>query len=120
MFINWTLGLLYILGGTHAMNFEKICIASHLPFPGKVSFVPVQLHLGRILVCIRELKEQQRLRQRKLHLKTNIWANMTILRLFLLACACIVGKARYKWTGRSAVEVNLENQRCTVECSRCR
>ena len=60
MVIYWTLGLLYILGGTHAMNFEKICIASHLPFPAKVSFVPVQLHLGRILVCIRELEEQQR------------------------------------------------------------
>ena len=32
----------------------------------------------------------------------------------------IVDRARCKWTGRSAIEVNIENERFTVVCSRCR
>ena len=32
----------------------------------------------------------------------------------------IVDRARCKWTGRRAVEVNTENKRFTVVCSRCR
>ena len=37
---------------------------------------------------------------------------------FLLA-SFIVDMARFKWTGISAVEVNIENERITVACSRC-
>ena len=29
-------------------------------------------------------------------------------------------KLRYRWTGRSIVELNIENERFTVVCSRCR
>ena len=32
----------------------------------------------------------------------------------------IVDRSRCKWTGRSAVEVNIENERFAVVCSRCR
>ena len=32
----------------------------------------------------------------------------------------IVDRARCKWTARSAVELNIENERCAVMCSRCR
>jgi len=39
-------------------------------------------------------------------------------RLFLLALY-IVDKARYGWTGGSAVDVNIENERLTVVRSRC-
>ena len=38
---------------------------------------------------------------------------------FFLA-AFIVDKARCKWTDRRAVEVNIENERFTVACSRFR
>ena len=38
---------------------------------------------------------------------------------FFLA-SFIVDRARCKWTGRSAVEQNIENERFTVVCSRCR
>ena len=38
---------------------------------------------------------------------------------FLLA-SFIVDRARCKWSGRGAVEVNVENERFTVVCSRCR
>ena len=31
----------------------------------------------------------------------------------------MVDRARCKWTGRSAVEVNIQNERFTVVCSRC-
>ena len=38
----------------------------------------------------------------------------------LLRRTFIVDRARCKWTARSAVEVNIENERFTVVCSRCR
>ena len=38
---------------------------------------------------------------------------------FLFLASFIVDMARFKWTGRSAVEVNIENKRITVVCSRC-
>ena len=31
----------------------------------------------------------------------------------------IVDGARFKWTGRSVVEVNVDDERFTVVCSRC-
>ena len=33
---------------------------------------------------------------------------------------CLSSRERRKWIGRSAVEVNRENERFTVLCSRCR
>ena len=45
---------------------------------------------------------------------------MTILWLLVLPRTFIVDTARCKWTDRSAIEVNLENERFTVICSRCR
>ena len=38
---------------------------------------------------------------------------------FFLA-SFIVELTRCKWTGRSTVQENEENERCTVVCSRCR
>ena len=37
---------------------------------------------------------------------------------FLLECY-LVGKLRCKWTDMSAIEVNAENERIIVMCSRC-
>ena len=37
--------------------------------------------------------------------------------IFFLA-SFVVDRARCKWTGRSAAEVNIENERFTVVCSR--
>ena len=31
----------------------------------------------------------------------------------------VVDRARFKWTGRSVFEVNVDNERFTVVCSRC-
>ena len=43
----------------------------------------------------------------------------TILRLLLLPrIPFIIDRARCKWTGRSAVEVNIENERFAVVYSR--
>ena len=45
----------------------------------------------------------------------------TILRLLLLPrIPFIIDSARCKWTGRSTVEVNIENERFTVVYSRYR
>ena len=38
----------------------------------------------------------------------------------LLRRTFIVDRARCKWTGRGAVEVNIENERFTVVCSHSR
>ena len=71
---------------------------------------------------IGELTQRRRQRQRKRHLKINIREMVTIFRLLLLPRILynIVDRSRCKWTGRSAVEVNIENERLTVACSRCR
>jgi len=70
---------------------------------------------------IRELKQQRRQRQRKRQLKINIWEIVTILLLFLPRIPYFSSdRARGKWTGRSAVEGNIENERFAVVCSRCR
>ena len=90
------------------------CRTFTFPWESVVCSSAVQWHLGGILVCIRELKQQQQLRQRKLHLKTNICANMTIWPLFLLVIVCIVDRARYRWTGRSTVK--LREVKITVVC----
>ena len=58
-----------------------------------------------------EVKQQRRERQWKLHLKLNIWEMVTILLLLLIPLLFIVGRSRCKWTGWSAVEVNVENER---------
>ena len=53
--------------------------------------------------------------------RSNIWATVSMRWLLLVAsCLCCWRKARYKWTGGSAVEVNIENDRFTMVCSRCR
>lgn len=92
------------------------CRTFTFPWESVVCSSAVQWHLGGILVCIRELKQQQQLRQRKLHLKTNVCANMTIWPLFLLVFVCIVGRARYRWTGRSTAK--LREVKITVVCWR--
>ena len=61
-----------------------------------------------------ELKQQQRQRIRLW--KINILENVTILRLLLLLASFVVDKARCKGN----VEVNIENERFAVVCSRCR
>ena len=70
----------------------------------------------------RELKQQRRQRQRKRYLKINIWEMVTIdfCDYCFFFASFFVDRARCKWTGRSAVEVNIENERFTVVCSRCR
>ena len=73
------------------------------------------------LLCttvIRNLKQQRLQRQRKPDLKINIWWRFCDYCLFL--ASFIVDWAGCKWTGRSAVGVNTENERATVVCSRCR
>ena len=69
----------------------------------------------------RELKQKRRQRQPKRHLKTNIWEMVTILLYYCFFVASLIfDRARGKWTGRSAVEVNIVNERFAVVCSRCR
>ena len=63
----------------------------------------------------REFKQQRRLRQRKRHLKVNIWEMLTIFQLLIVArILYIVDNARYKWTVKSAVEANMGNEIFTV------
>ena len=74
-----------------------------------------------------ELKQPRRLRKVKHH----ICAMGTILQLLLFAVKSNnckierlafykVDKLHYWWTGGSAVDLNIENERSTVQCSRCR
>ena len=47
-------------------------------------------------------------RQRKRHLKINIWEMMTIIcDYFFFLASFIVDRARSKWTGRNTVEVKI-------------
>ena len=55
--------------------------------------------------------------QRKRHSKINIWEMVTICDYCFFLASFIVDRARCKWTGGSAVEVNIENERFTVVCS---
>ena len=55
--------------------------------------------------------------QRKRHSKINIWEMVTICDYCFFLASFIVDRARCKWTGRSAGEVNTENERFTVVCS---
>ena len=73
-----------------------------------------------VIVDIRELKQQRRQGQRKRYLKINIWEMVTILLLLPLPHILIFDRARGKRTGRSAVEVDIENERFVFVCSRCR
>jgi len=59
----------------------------------------------------REFQQPRWLRQVKRHSKINI--------CFLLA-VYLVDKLLYRWTDRSAVELNLEDERFIVGCSWCR
>ena len=52
------------------------------------------------------IKQQQHQRQRKRQLKINISEMVTILLILLLPRTFIADRARCKWVGRSAVEVN--------------
>ena len=75
---------------------------------------------------IRKLKQPRLLRNVKRH----ICAMVTILQLLLFAVKSnnckierllfyTVDKLHYWWNGGSAVDLNIENERSTVECSRC-
>ena len=70
----------------------------------------------------RELKQQLRQRQlTKTSLENKHLGNGGYFRNYCFFLASfIVDRARCKWTGRSAVEQNIENERFTVVCSRCR
>ena len=68
---------------------------------------------------IRKLKQQRRQLQRKHHLKKiGKWWLFFDYCFFL--SFFIVDRARCKWTGRSAVEVNVENETFCVAFSHCR
>ena len=54
------------------------------------------------------IKQQQHQQQRKRQLKINISEMVTILLILLLPRTFIADRARCKWVGRSAVEVNRE------------
>ena len=62
----------------------------------------------------RELKQQQQHQQWKRHLKINIWEMVIIA-----SSSFIVDRECCKWTGRRAIEVNVEDERFTVVCSLC-
>ena len=66
----------------------------------------------------REVKQQLRQRRRETHLKINI-SEMDVIIAFFRAFFN-VNSASCKGTGRSAVEINIENERFSVMCSRCR
>ena len=70
------------------------------------------------MLCIREFKQPQQLLQVRLHLKINICAMVTILRRIVAFCSHSLLLINYakKWTSRSAVEVNTENERFTAVC----
>ena len=54
------------------------------------------------------IKQQQHQQQRKRQLKINISEMVTILLILLIPRTFIADRARCKWVGRSAVEVNRE------------
>ena len=54
------------------------------------------------------IKQQQHQQQRKRQLKINISEMVTILLILLLPRTFIADRARCKWVGRGAVEVNRE------------
>ena len=66
----------------------------------------------------RELKRRQR--ERKRHLKINIWETVGERDYCFFLASFIIDRARCEWTGRSAIEVNIENERFTVVSSRSR
>ena len=67
------------------------------------------------------LKQRRRQGQRNRHLKLSIWEMVTLFCDYCFTLPYfIVDRARSKWTVRSAVEVNIANERFTVVCSRCR
>ena len=69
----------------------------------------------------RELKQQRRQRQMSLESKICL-GNGDYFVIYASSSYPIVDRARCKWTGRSlsAIEANIENERFTVVCSRCR
>ena len=73
-------------------------------------------------LCCRQqaVKQQRRQQQRKRDLEINIWEMVTILWYCFFLASFIVDTARCKWTGGSAVEENIGNERFTVVFSRCR
>ena len=75
---------------------------------------------------IGKLRHQRGQRQRKPHLKINVWKMAYILLYIVIItssshpyCWHVVDRARGKWTSRSAVDVKIENGKFTVVCSRC-
>ena len=68
----------------------------------------------------REFKQPRRLRQIKRHLRVNICAMVAIFGYCFLLAFYIVDRLRYTCTGRRAVELNIEIEKFTVVCPRCR
>ena len=68
----------------------------------------------------REVKQQLRRRRRKPHLKINISEMDYFVIIAFFLASFIVYSARCKGTGRSVVEIDIENERFYVVCSRCR
>ena len=108
--------------GTELFN-SACCTCGRLVFPCSANQIlvltsPLPLQSSMRKLSNRERKQQHRQRQRKRHLKINIWKMMTILRLLLLPHNFVVDRGRCKWTGRCAVEVNMEIERFSVVYSR--
>ena len=67
----------------------------------------------------KKLKQPRRQRQRKRHLKINIWEMVTVFFIPSSSHPLLLKEHAAKWTGRSAVELNVEDERFTVMWSRC-
>ena len=67
----------------------------------------------------RELKQQQPQQQQKCHLKINIEEMVTIAIIASSPNPLLLTEHTGNWTGRSAIEVNVENERFIVVSSRC-
>ena len=55
-----------------------------------------------------------------LHLKVRLKQWWLLCDCCFLLAFYILDKLRYRWAGRSAVELNIQNERFTFGCSRCR
>ena len=73
------------------------------------------LNYFKALKCAGKLNQQ---RQRKRHLKLNIWEMVTILGLFSFRRILYCWVNTLQMDGRSAFEANIENEKSAVGCLR--
>ena len=85
----------------------------HVLQPNRLGIIEklLQLHLGALALMTATAT--------KTSLEKNIWEMVTNCDYCFFLASCVVDRPHCKWTGRSPIKVNLENERFTVVYSRC-